>query len=359
MTKNNKPDAAKITFFQNHLLRWFKKNGRKDLPWQQNKTAYSVWVSEIMLQQTQVVTVLPYYLRFMERFTDLPILANASLDEVLHYWTGLGYYSRARNLHRTAQMICTKLPYHFPDTLEELVKLPGIGHSTAGAILSLAFGKATTILDGNVKRVLARFHAITSPINDKVTEQVLWSFATAYTPHQSAADYTQAIMDLGALICTPRKPLCLQCPLGSKCLAYEFGLSDSLPIKKTVKKLPVRVATFFIFKKSSHILLEKRPEKGIWGGLWSFPQMAGKLTAEDIEAYLVQHFNIIMQEYTVLKTFRHTFTHYHLDIHPIVVQIKSGCRKKLPKCTQIWYNLKKPQAIGLPQPVQTLMRKIA
>ena len=235
--------------FQTLLLNWFDHSGRKHLPWQQNKTPYRVWISEIMLQQTQVKTVIPYFERFMQQLPDIVSLANAHEDKVLHLWAGLGYYSRARNLHRAAKIIVETYQGNFPDTVFSLQQLPGIGQSTAGAIVAIAFNQKAAILDGNVKRVLARLHGISEPVNEKRTEKKLWELAEHYTPDKRAADYTQAMMDLGATLCTPSKPACTACPLIQHCVAHQLDIVDVLPKKKTTRELPIRSATFLIVKK--------------------------------------------------------------------------------------------------------------
>ena len=223
--------------FAKSILAWFDQHGRKHLPWQQNKTPYRVWISEIMLQQTQVGTVIPYYERFMRQFPDIASLANAAPDAVLHAWAGLGYYSRARNLHRAAKMVIEDYAGKFPDTLETLQSLPGIGRSTAGAILSIAYQQRATILDGNVKRVLARYLCVTEPVNEKAVENKLWDIATELTTNKRSADYTQAIMDLGATLCTRSKPDCGKCPLTAHCRAHAEGMASLLPIKKIGKEI--------------------------------------------------------------------------------------------------------------------------
>ena len=236
--------------FQTQILSWFDQHGRKTLPWQLNKTPYRVWVSEIMLQQTQVSTVIPYFQRFMERFPDVASLAAATEDEVLHLWTGLGYYSRARNLHRTAKIVMEMHQGVFPDELEALEKLAGIGRSTAGAIRPLAFEKKAAILDGNVKRVLTRLHGITEwPGENKVAAQ-LWSLAEKYSPEQRIADYTQAMMDIGATLCVRGTPRCGDCPFQKFCVAYQQGIAKDLPKKKPSAKIPVRQATLLVFLKN-------------------------------------------------------------------------------------------------------------
>lgn len=344
--------------FQKHILRWFDQFGRKHLPWQENKTPYRVWISEIMLQQTQVATVIPYFLSFMHRFPDVTALANAHEDEVLHLWAGLGYYSRARNLHRAAKMVANDFAGEFPNTLDTLQMLPGIGPSTAGAILAIAFNQQATILDGNVKRVLARLHCITDPINDKAIENQLWDIAVSYTPRKRVADYTQAMMDLGATLCTRAKPACERCPLSQHCDAHAADMAASLPIKKATKKIPTRAATFLICRYEKQILLLKRPSRGIWGGLWSLPEMSGMPDKKMVSSYLRQHFKLTATSYEELTAFRHTFSHYHLDIHPVLLILKKPPLKIMDASEQIWYNPHKPKAVGLPKPIQTILRSL-
>jgi len=344
-----------IKQFPSRLLRWFDQHGRKSLPWQQNKTPYRVWVSEIMLQQTQVATVIPYYERFMQHFPDVLQLANASDDAIMHLWAGLGYYSRARNLHRAAKMVIEEFGGAFPSTLEGLLQLPGIGPSTAGAILAIAYNKQATILDGNVKRVLARLHGVSKPINDKATENALWELAVSYTPKARVADYTQAIMDLGATCCTRAKPQCEQCPFVSDCVARQQGIVDLLPMKKATKKIPERVATFLIVRCDMRIYLCKRPETGIWGGLWSLPQLEGHADEKDVRAHCQQQMRCKVKSMNKLPAFRHTFSHYHLDIYPLVVDIESIPLRVMEDGRQIWYNLLQPEALGLPKPVKKII----
>ncbi len=344
--------------FQALLFKWFDQHGRKQLPWQKNKTPYRVWVSEIMLQQTQVKTVIPYFERFMQQFPTIDALAAAPEDQVLHLWAGLGYYSRARNLHRTAKVIIEQLDGIFPDTLKELQQLPGIGLSTAGAIISIAHQKRATILDGNVKRVLARFYGITDPINEKKIENHLWQLAETLTPTKRTADYTQAIMDLGATLCTRSKPSCLQCPFVRHCVAHQQNIASLLPRKKVTKKIPVRRATFIILKKDHHIYLQKRPNNGIWGGLWSLPEMAGKPEKQAIVSFCQEQWQLSVKHYQTLPAFRHTFSHYHVDIFPILIDADRLSTKTMTAASQIWYNLQHPNKIGLPKPVQSLLREL-
>jgi A/G-specific adenine glycosylase len=343
--------------FSRALLHWFDQHGRKHLPWQQNKTPYRVWISEIMLQQTQVNTVIPYFERFMQRFPTIEALAASSGDEVLHQWAGLGYYSRARNLHRAAQMVVQNYAGKFPDTLESLQTLPGIGRSTAGAILSIAFEQRATILDGNVKRVLARYLAITAPVNERSVENAMWNTATEFTPATRSADYTQAIMDLGATLCTRSKPQCPQCPLMTSCEGYAQGIATLLPKKKTTREIPTRVATFLILRADHSILLQKRPPHGIWGGLWSLPEISGEPDKKLIRQLCSLEFQLNVTRFTALKPFRHTFSHYHLEIHPVIIPASIPA-KIMASSEQIWYNLEQPKTIGLPKPVQSILRNL-
>lgn len=344
--------------FQKYVLTWFAKHGRKHLPWQQNKTPYRVWISEIMLQQTQVNTVIPYYQTFMREFPDIKTLANASQDRILHLWAGLGYYSRARNLHKAAKMIMEDFHGKFPDTLANIQTLPGIGPSTAGAIFSLAFNQPAAILDGNVKRVLARFHAITEPVKNKTVETELWKIANHYIPKQNTADYTQAMMDIGATICIRGKPHCTQCPLQKSCAAHKQNIAHLLPAKSSSKILPVRAATFLIIQNKDSILLHKRPPMGIWGGLWSLPEIAGEPDKETILNYCKQKLKIKINEYALLAAFKHTFSHYHLNIHPVVIKTTRLPTRIMEDGQEIWYNTLHPESLGLPKPIQLIMRAI-
>jgi A/G-specific adenine glycosylase len=345
--------------FPTAVLTWYDEHGRKHLPWQQNKTPYRVWISEIMLQQTQVSTVIPYFERFMQRFPTLQSLASAKTDDVMHQWAGLGYYSRARNLHKAAQMVVQDFGGAFPDNLDDMLKLPGIGRSTAGAILSIACGVRATILDGNVKRVLARYLAVTEPVNAKPAETLLWQIADEFTPEKRCGDYTQAMMDLGATLCTRSKPQCTRCPLISTCKGYEQGIAELLPIKKATKEIPTRTATFLILRADKeHVFLEKRPPHGIWGSLWSLPELTGLPDKKQIRTLCSTAFHIDVKKYELLKPFRHTFSHYHLEIHPVVIKATMPA-KVMESSEQIWYNPSKPETVGLPKPVQLILRNLA
>ncbi|MGR9051455.1 MAG: A/G-specific adenine glycosylase, partial [Gammaproteobacteria bacterium] len=252
-------------------MSWFDLHGRKDLPWQQPATPYRVWISEIMLQQTQVATVIPYFEKFMNRFPCVEALSDAPLDEVLLHWAGLGYYARARNLHKSARLIAANGT--FPNCFDDLVELPGIGRSTAGAILSLAFGRSHPILDGNVKRVLARFEGITGWPGNNATAEALWAVSSRYTPVHRAGEYTQAMMDLGATLCTRSKPDCPVCPLKDECHARRYEQTASLPTPKPSRTQPVkRVCFLWVTDRDRQTFLQQRPAAGIWGGLWSLPE---------------------------------------------------------------------------------------
>ena len=342
--------------FQQRVLAWFERNGRKDLPWQQTITPYRIWVSETMLQQTQVTTVIPYFLAFVEQFPTVEKLAATPIDDVLKYWAGLGYYARARNLHKSAQLIIKQ--GYFPNTLKELTALPGIGRSTAGAILSIAFKQSAPILDGNVKRVLTRFYTITGwPGLSSVNKQ-LWSLSESLTPLSRVDEYTQAIMDLGATLCTRSKPNCKECPINTHCLAWLNNTQLAYPTPKPKKTLPIKSVIFLLLTDhQQRIWLEKRPTQGIWGGLWSLLEFASMEQAR--HWCLNQKFNII-NDYP-LPTQRHTFSHYHLDYTPIVIQIENPINFVMEDRLGLWYNagwfeFRQLSELGLPAPIKTLLQ---
>ncbi|HEV2285107.1 MAG TPA: A/G-specific adenine glycosylase, partial [Steroidobacteraceae bacterium] len=266
------------------LLEWRARAGRHDLPWQTDRTAYRVWVSEIMLQQTQVAAVRPYYERFMRRFPDVGSLAAAAVDEVLHLWSGLGYYARARNLHRAAAIICARHGGEFPRTFAAVAELPGIGRSTAGAILALAHGERHPILDGNVRRVLARYFGVTQGLATAAAVRRLWELAERCTPHAHLPEYTQAIMDLGATVCVRVRPQCASCPLGAGCVARRTGRQREIPAPRAVRARRTREVFMLVARRADgSVLLERRPESGVWGGLWCLPEF---LTVRAARAYL-------------------------------------------------------------------------
>jgi len=344
--------------FHQHILNWFDCHGRKNLPWQFDKTPYRVWVSEIMLQQTQVNTVIPYFERFMQRFPDVRALAMASIDEVLHLWTGLGYYSRARNLHRSAQLILQNHDGNLPASLEELQNLPGIGRSTAGAIIAIAFKQKAAILDGNVKRVLTRAFGITAWPGEKKVENSLWEIAETLTPHERIDDYTQAMMDIGATVCVRGTPQCEKCPLKINCLARQLGIEKTLPHPKPQKTLPVKQTTFLIIQHKQTIFLEKRPSQGIWGGLWSLPTLDHFSKPEEITRHCQQHFKFQTKTIELGHSFRHTFSHFHLEILPAFVVLTRKPSKIMASEQQIWYNLRESQEVGLPAPVKKIVESL-
>lgn len=339
--------------FSQAVLSWFDDNGRHDLPWQHNKTPYRVWVSEIMLQQTQVVTVIPYYQRFMQSFPTVEVLAKASSDDVLHHWTGLGYYARARNLHKCAQTVVNEFGGEFPQSVEELESLSGIGRSTAGAIASISMGKHAAILDGNVKRVLSRFHAVEGwPGNKKVADE-MWVIAERYTPSKRTGDYTQAMMDLGATLCTRSKPQCQICPLVNQCEAYAQSRVKEFPHSKPKKEKPVKAVRLLMLQHGNEVLLQQQPDSGIWGGLWIFPQ-------QSLEQELFDHELLIQNKIKGVAhgdVFRHTFSHYHLDIHPVRVQLNAKV-EQVAQSPMLWYNLKQPASVGLAAPVKKLLESL-
>lgn len=345
-----------MTDFAHRILDWFDLYGRKDLPWQQAVTPYRVWISEIMLQQTQVATVIPYFERFMQRFATVQLLAEAPEDEVLHHWSGLGYYARARNLHKAAQFIVAEYGGEFPNSQEQMQALPGIGRSTAGAILSLAMGQHEPILDGNVKRVLARHRAIEGWPGQGVVQKQLWRLSEELTPEVRTASYNQAMMDMGATLCTRSQPRCPECPVAETCLAFQQGSWQSYPGKKPKKALPVRnVQMLMLRNPSGEVLLRKRPAQGVWGGLWSFPEVA---VEDDPMQWCESKFLSVTGEKRQLNIRRHTFSHFHLDITPLEILLEEpGCRV-LEADQWVWYNPLQPDERGLAAPVTRLLNEL-
>lgn len=307
--------------FAARLLRWFDAHGRHDLPWQHPRSAYRVWLSEVMLQQTQVATVIPYFERFVARYPDLPALAAASVDEVLALWSGLGYYSRGRNLHRTAQVCAERHDGALPDTFDALVALPGVGRSTAAAILAQAHGQRAAILDGNVKRVLTRHAGIEGHPGQAAVEKRLWMIAEARLPQTRLADYTQALMDLGATVCSPRRPACPTCPLRADCVALASDRVAQLPTPKPRKTTPERsVAMLVLIDGCDRVLFERRPPLGLWGGLLGLPEYAD----EDVARDELARRGLAASSARVGAPYRHVFTHFKLDITPLIVEIDEG-----------------------------------
>ena len=342
--------------FAQRILEWFDTHGRKDLPWQQAPTPYRVWVSEIMLQQTRVATVIPYFQRFVASFPDVLALADASEDEVLHQWSGLGYYARARNLQRAARQIRDRHADQLPSSLEQLQALPGIGRSTAGAILSLALGQRHPILDGNVKRVLARCHAVDGWPGQTSVLHGLWELAEQHTPSHRVAAYNQAMMDLGATLCARTRPTCGNCPVEDLCRARALGEQSRYPYPKPARALPVRRTRMLVIRNSAgQLLLEQRPPSGIWGGLWSLPECPPE---EDPEAWCVARLGLRARVLAHWASRRHTFSHFHLDMLPVEVLAYRAELSVLESDRRVWYNLDHPDRRGLAAPVARLIAEL-
>jgi A/G-specific adenine glycosylase len=337
------------------VLAWYDRHGRKTLPWKRKRDPYRIWVSEIMLQQTQVTTVIPYFERFIARFPDVRSLARAKLDAVLHLWTGLGYYARARNLHKAAQRIVKEHGGKFPRDFESVADLPGIGRSTAGAILALAFDQRHPILDGNVKRVLARYHAIDTPLNQRDTEVRLWQVAENHTPRQRVADYTQAIMDLGATVCTRTKPQCTGCPLRTDCRGHRSGAPQDFPVRAAKQKTPVKATCMLMIRDArGRVLLARRPPAGLWGGLWGFPECI----QGDARLWCRKTLGIYIQTESPWPTLRHSFSHFHLDITPIPARLVGGTDQAMENAETVWYNVRRPDRRGFSAPVKHLLQQL-
>jgi len=338
-----------MSVFAEALIRWQKHHGRRHLPWQGTDDPYTVWLSEVMLQQTQVNTVIPYYQRFIQRFPGVEVLAQSPLDDVLAAWSGLGYYSRARNLHRAACLIMQDHQGVFPQTRDAIQQLPGVGRSTAAAVAVFAFGRREAILDGNAKRVFIRYFGIQSYPGETRTLNRLWETAEQLLPDTGRADdirvYTQGLMDLGALMCLRRNPLCGQCPVQNACVAYRENRVAQLPVPKPAKPLPEKQTTFLIYKRKHKLMLEKRPAKGIWGGLWCFPEDCGdenRTTVMDSAGRID------------LPPLMHTFTHYRLWINPQLIE--TDCTPEQDDKKIIWTEPDKALDLAIPVPVKKLIQ---
>lgn len=345
-------DAAR---FSDLVLSWFDGNGRRDLPWQSDPSPYRVWVSEIMLQQTQVAVVIPYFERFMARLPTLTALATVPLDVVLHLWSGLGYYARARNLHRAAAIVLSEHRGDLPTDLAQLQTLPGIGRSTAGAILSLALGQRQAILDGNVKRVLARCFAVPGwPGRAQVLAE-LWDLAERCTPGERVAAYNQAMMDLGATLCSRSVPACERCPLASGCVALALGDIASFPAPKPRREVPVRqVCMLVLHNAAGEVLLERRPLVGIWGGLWSFPECP---PGSDPTDWCRMHLGVGPARVEKLSPRRHSFSHFRLDILPLRLDLESSPAGVADGERRLWYDPRRTSPLGLAAPVARLLEE--
>jgi A/G-specific adenine glycosylase len=335
--------------FAARIVAWQKQHGRRDLPWQNTRDAYRIWLSEIMLQQTQVSAVIPYYLRFLARFPDLGALAEASEDEVLRLWAGLGYYARARNLHRAARLVIEDLGGSFPQAHVALCALPGIGRSTAAAICAFAYGGRHAILDGNVKRVLARHFGMAGYPGGKRVETALWARSEALLPEREIEAYTQGLMDLGAGVCLRTAPRCGRCPVCETCVARRENRTAELPEPRPARSVPERSTTMLILQRQGEVLLEKRPAPGIWGGLWCFPEIDAARVAEEcvgrygLEATAIAH----------LDQIEHGFTHFRLRITPVVVTVRPRVGAEEPG--RIWLTPEDALGAAIPVPVKRLL----
>jgi A/G-specific adenine glycosylase len=340
--------------FAHKLIAWQRAHGRHGLPWQCSGDAYATWVSEIMLQQTQVGAVIPYYARFMARFPDLAALAGADEDSVLQHWSGLGYYARARNLHRAARLVVERHGGVFPSDIDAILALPGIGRSTACAIAAFAFGQRRAILDGNVKRVLTRVFGIDGWPDQPAVQKQLWALAETLLPERDIEAYTQGLMDLGATLCTRSKPRCGDCPLHADCIALQQARVHALPSPRPRKVLPHRQTTMLLLLDGNDILLEKRPPNGIWGGLWSLPE----LDPGDDAILRASHLGAAVEALPPLPAFDHTFTHFRLTITPQPLRVL----KRLPQAAEgrrLWLDLEAAREAALPTPVRSLLLRLA
>lgn len=339
--------------FASQVVQWYHLHGRKTLPWQLGKTPYKVWVSEVMLQQTQVITVIPYFEKFMASFPDIIALADAGEDVVLHHWTGLGYYARARNLHKTAKIVRDKYQGEFPTTLEDVMDLPGIGRSTAGAVLSLSLGQHHPILDGNVKRVLARYFMVEGWYGVKKVENQLWHLSNQLTPKNNVTEFNQAMMDLGASVCSRSRFDCQACPLNTGCGAYNAGKVKEFPHSKPKKAVPKKSCHQLIIQHDNSVLMEKRPSSGIWGGLFGFFEFN---EYSELEVFLAQQG--LEGELNVLEPFAHVFSHFELTINPHILNIQ-----QIPDVVNdkqlVWYPLDQSIEVGLAAPTKKLVKQMS
>ena len=347
----NKQNNTNLADFSSRLIVWQKIHGRHDLPWQNTQDPYAIWVSEIMLQQTQVTAVIGYYAKFMARFPDIASLANATQEEVLQHWSGLGYYSRARNLHNAAQTIMDEHDGKFPRDFEQIKTLSGIGRSTAAAVVSFAFEQNQTILDGNVKRVLARHFLIEGWTSSPKIEKQLWLLAESLVPKQDMVAYTQGLMDLGATVCTRTKPKCDLCPLKASCLALAESKTKELPTPKPKKAIPQKQTTMLLILDGNEVMLEKRPSSGIWGGLWSLPEVSMQDIASEVA---LRRFGLEVEAEEPLKSIQHVFTHFKLEILPQPLQVSNKPHQaNMPN--MIWLPIEDAIGAALPTPVRNIL----
>ena len=341
-----------MSAFANKVIHWQQREGRFGLPWQGIPDPYRVWLSEIMLQQTQVATVIPYYERFIARFPDIIALAAAADDDVMKLWAGLGYYARARNLHRAAKMVVEKHRGKFPEGFEEILALPGIGRSTAAAISAFAFGERRAILDGNVKRVFARQFGVEGDVRTKPVEDALWEIAEKKLPKMLIETYTQGLMDLGATVCTRTQPVCLLCPVQKTCVAFNEGRIESLPGKSARRETPHRQTRMLLIVSGGEILLEKRPPTGIWGGLWCLPELP---LEQDIFAILHNRYGMKGRTVQELERVEHGFTHYSLSIFPVEIAV-TKIESRAMEPGWMWINLEDAIDAAIPAPVKRILR---
>ncbi|MFM7570128.1 MAG: A/G-specific adenine glycosylase [Betaproteobacteria bacterium] len=344
-----RPEAG----FAARIVSWQQRHGRHDLPWQTNRDPYRIWLSEVMLQQTQVRTVIPYYLRFLEQFPDVAALAAAPLERVMELWSGLGYYSRARNLHRCAQTIVTTHGGRFPASSSALAELPGVGRSTAAAIAAFAFGERAAILDGNVKRVLCRHFGVEGWPGERQVEQRLWDIAQRELPQTGIGPYTQGLMDLGAQTCTRTRPQCDPCPVAASCMARAQGRQASLPASRPARATPVRETCWAVVIQNQRVLLERRPPAGIWGGLLSLPEIS-VTEIEHAAAQVETRFGVTVTSCHRLSPVMHAFTHFRLIAHPVLIEVTQAARLAADTPHE-WFELPKAGQLALAQPVRTLL----
>ncbi|HEX9390507.1 MAG TPA: A/G-specific adenine glycosylase [Usitatibacteraceae bacterium] len=337
--------------FSTRITNWQRREGRHDLPWQNTRDPYRVWLSEIMLQQTQVAAVIPYYERFLQRFPDIATLAYADEDAVMQLWAGLGYYARARNLHKAARQIMACHDGKFPHGFDEVLALPGIGRSTAAAICAFSFGTRGAILDGNVKRVFARHFGVDGDIRSKPVEDKLWTLVQEMLPQKNIEAYTQGLMDLGASLCARREPGCLSCPVMSSCVAYQTGRIDELPGRGLKRETPHKETQMLVLIASGEVLLEKRPPTGIWGSLWSLPEVPVDI---DGMQFAKAHFGVTAGKIKKCAPLEHGFTHYSLTIHPLEIAVSRRTPLAM-QSTAMWLNLADALAAALPAPVRKIL----
>ena len=341
--------------FAAQVIRWQKKHGRHDLPWQNTRNAYRIWLSEIMLQQTQVATVIPYYRRFLKRFPNIRLLAAAAQDDVLTLWSGLGYYSRARNLHRAAQAVVAQHGGRMPRDFDALLALPGIGRSTAAAISVFAFGARHAILDGNVKRLFARRFGIAGYPGDAKVAAALWRETERQLPVRSIEAYTQGLMDLGAAVCARGKPHCEDCPVAPDCIALKRKAIKKYPAPRPRKLLPQRHTRMLVLLHARQVLLEKRAPSGIWGGMWSLPEIAA---GADITALCAQQYGAAVAAHKVMPTLAHGFTHFKLDIAPQRLTV-SHVAPRAAAPGVMWLPLDEALGAAIPAPVRRILAALA